>query len=207
MGPIRREQICRAAAAVISREGFAGTTMRLVAEEAGVSTGMLNHYFADRQDLLTHALVFVAERSQDRYARAMEGMPPGQARLEALLDSVMGADPEAVETWRVWINAQGEALRLPKLRRTIEERLSEWFGLVEHALEGLTASNPAETIPWTWRLDAFLTGLTIQALTSEAPFDGPQIRDAVVRMVLSAPERTAEQAIRRRGTRRKPLAR
>ncbi len=72
MGPIRREQICRAAAAVIAREGFAGSTMRMVAEEAGVSTGMLNHYFANRQDLLTQALVFVSERAQERYRVAIE---------------------------------------------------------------------------------------------------------------------------------------
>ena len=79
MGPIRREQICRAAATVISREGFAGTTMRMVAEEAGVSTGMLNHYFANRQDLLTQALVFVSERAQARMREAVEGVPPGRA--------------------------------------------------------------------------------------------------------------------------------
>ncbi len=187
MGPIRREQICRAAAVVIAREGFAGTTMRMVAEEAGVSTGMLNHYFANRQDLLINALVFVSERSQERYSRAIDGLPPGRARMEALLDSVLGEDPEAIETWRVWISAHGEAVRLPDLRRTIEERLTEWFGLVELALEGLIGPAAKHTIPLTWRLDAYLSGLTIQAMTSEAPFDGRQIRDEVVRMLLTEP--------------------
>src|SRR5258707_5199330 len=97
MGPIRREQICRAAATVISREGFAGTTMRMVAEEAGVSTGMLNHYFANRQDLLTQALVFVSERAQARMREAVEGVPPGPARLQALLDSALADDQQGSE--------------------------------------------------------------------------------------------------------------
>jgi len=83
MGPIRREQICRAAAAVIAREGLPGTTMRMVAEEAGVSTGMLNHYFANRQDLLTQALVFVSERAQARMRGAVEGVQPGRALVDA----------------------------------------------------------------------------------------------------------------------------
>src|SRR5689334_23938430 len=99
MGPIRREQICRAAAAVVAREGFGGTTMRMVAEEAGVSTGMLNHYFANRLEMLTQALVYVSERSQRRYERAIEDVPPGVERLEALLDSVLAEDGEALETW------------------------------------------------------------------------------------------------------------
>src|ERR1700730_9438053 len=139
MAPVRREQICRAAAAVIAREGFAGSTMRMVAAEAGVSTGMINHYFANRQDLLTQALVFVSERAQERMRRAIENVPPGRARLVALLDSALAADEQGTATWRVWINAYGEAVRLPGLRHTIEDRLHSWYELIDQALEGLAA--------------------------------------------------------------------
>jgi TetR/AcrR family transcriptional regulator, transcriptional repressor of bet genes len=154
MGPIRREQICRAAATVISREGFAGTTMRMVAEEAGVSTGMLNHYFANRQDLLQQALVFVSERAQARMRAAIEDVPPGRARLEALLDSALAEGQEVSETWRVWINAYGEAVRLADLRHTIESRLNSWYELLDKALEGLVPPEQNGMIPWSWRLAA-----------------------------------------------------
>jgi AcrR family transcriptional regulator len=189
MGPIRREQICRAAAAVIAREGFAGSTMRMVAEEAGVSTGMLNHYFASRQDLLTQALVFVSERAQARFREAIDGIPPGIERLTALLDSALADEEEVAETWRVWINAYGEAVRLPDLRHTIESRLHSWFELIDRALEGLVPPDEPDTIPWSWRFDAVLNGLAIQALTSEAVLDGRQIRDEVIRTLF--PERRA----------------
>ncbi len=183
MGPIRREQICRAAASVISREGFAGTTMRMVAEEAGVSTGMLNHYFANRQDLLTQALVFVSERAQARMREAIAGVPPGRERLAALLDSALAEGQEVSETWRVWINAYGEAVRLPELRHTIEARLNSWYDLIDEALEGLVPTETNGSIPWAWRFDAILNGLTLQALTSEAELDGPRIRDEVIAML------------------------
>ncbi len=183
MGPIRREQICRAAATVISREGFAGTTMRMVAEEAGVSTGMLNHYFANRQDLLTQALVFVSERAQGRMREAIEGIPPGRARLAALLDSALAEGQEVSETWRVWINAYGEAVRLANLRHTIEARLNSWYELIDGALEGLVPADTNGAIPWAWRFDAILNGLTLQALTSEAALDGPRIREEVIAML------------------------
>jgi AcrR family transcriptional regulator len=181
MGPIRREQICRAAAAVIAREGFAGTTMRMVAEEAGVSTGMLNHYFANRQDLLTKALVFVSERTQERYRLAIEDVPAGRERIHALLDSALADDEQMIETWRVWFNAYGEAVRLPELRHTIESRLTSWYDLIDRALEGLGPADQPGEIPLSWRFDAILNGLTLQALTSEAALDGRLIRDEVVR--------------------------
>src|SRR6202035_1934356 len=174
MGPIRREQICRAAAAVIAREGFAGSTMRMVAEEAGVSTGMINHYFATRQDLLTQALQFVSERAQGRMGQAMEGIPPGRERLAALLDSALADEPEVAETWRVWINAYGEAVRLPELRHTIESGLHSWYEMIDLALEGLVGEQEPGSIPPSWRFDAILNGLAIQALTSEAVLDGSQ---------------------------------
>jgi TetR/AcrR family transcriptional regulator, transcriptional repressor of bet genes len=180
MGPIRREQICRAAAAVIAREGFAGSTMRMVADEAGVSTGMINHYFANRQDLLTQALLFVSERTQDRYRKALEGIPAGVERLNALLDSALSDDPQMRETWYVWINAYGEAVRLPELRHTMEQRLQSWYEIIDMALEGLPQPIAAGELPWSWRLDAMLNGLTIQALTSEAALDSRQIRDEIV---------------------------
>jgi TetR/AcrR family transcriptional regulator, transcriptional repressor of bet genes len=200
MGPIRREQICRAAAAVIAREGFAGSTMRMVAEEAGVSTGMINHYFANRQDLLTQALVFVSESAQERMRAAIEDVPPGRERLMALLDSALADDEQAVETWRVWINAYGEAVRLPGLRHTIEARLRSWYELIDRALEGLVPAQERGTIPWSWRVDAVLNGLAIQALTSEAALDGQQIRDEVIRTLFgeAAPSPTARA---RRGAR------
>jgi AcrR family transcriptional regulator len=183
MGPIRREQICRAAAAVISDRGFDGTTMRMVAEEAGVSTGMLNHYFANRQDLLTQALVFVSERAQGRMRESIQGIPPGRERLVALLESALAEGQEVSETWRVWINAYGEAVRLADLRHTIESRLNSWYELIDEALEGLVPADDDGSIPWAWRFDAILNGLAIQALTSEAELDGERIRDEVIRML------------------------
>jgi AcrR family transcriptional regulator len=186
MGPIRREQICRAAASVIARQGFAGTTMRVVADEAAVSTGMVNHYFANRQALLTQTLVYVSERAQERFRRAIDPIPPGSERLCALLDLALGEDQEMADTWSVWINAYGEAVRLSELRHVIETRLARWYVLIDRALEGLVPPDPPEATRASWRFDAMLNGLMIQALTSEAVLDRAKIRDEVVRTMLPA---------------------
>jgi AcrR family transcriptional regulator len=169
---------------VISREGFAGSTMRMVAEEAGVSTGMLNHYFANRQDLLTQALVYVSERAQARMREAIEGIPPGIARLSALLDSALADDEEVTQMWRMWINAYSEAVRLPGLRHTIDGRLQSWYGLIDRALEGLHPRQAPGAIPPSWRVDAMLNGLAIQQLTSEATLSPTKIRDEVISATL-----------------------
>ena len=165
-----------------------------------MSTGMLNHYFANRQDLLTQALIFVSERAQARMREAIADVPAGRDRLAALLDSALADDEQADQTWRVWINSYGEAVRLADLRHTIESRLSSWYELIDDALEGLVPADAPKTIPWSWRFDAVLNGLAIQALTSEAALDGRQIRDEVIRTLFpelpAAPTRTAGRSAR-----------
>ena len=117
---------------------------------------------------------------------AIEGLPPGEERLRALLDSLLadGEGEHAGETWRVWMHAYAEAVRLPELRHTMESRLTNWFALLETALEGVVTREPEGELPWSRRLDAVLQGLSIRALTSETGLDSVQIRDEVMRTVL-----------------------
>src|SRR4029079_12507481 len=65
MGPIRREQIRRAAMTLIADAGFDRTTLRDVALVAGVSTGMINHYYPNKIALLMDALVGASEWFQE----------------------------------------------------------------------------------------------------------------------------------------------
>ena len=52
MRPIRRRQLVDAAIASIHQYGLGETTIARIAEKAGVSPGIIHHYFADKDDLL-----------------------------------------------------------------------------------------------------------------------------------------------------------
>jgi TetR/AcrR family transcriptional repressor of bet genes len=191
MGPVRREQICRAAARVIAAQGFAGTTMRMVAEEAQVSTGMLNHYFTNRMAMLEETLLFVSKRQQAGEAAAMEGIEPGEERLRALVRSVLPTSRETMEAWRVWIAAHGAAVRLEGLRRVMTARNQLWFEILESALDGIVADSGSGRLPYAWQLDAMMNGLVIQAITTDAEVAWEDIEDAVVATAIEHARATA----------------
>jgi AcrR family transcriptional regulator len=178
MGPMRREQICRAAATVIARVGFAGTTMRAVADEAGVSTGMLNHYFANRADMLVQSLLFASEVTQSDAFHAVHAQPPGEGRLRALLTAALPRDADTEERWRVWIAAYGEAVRMEPVRDAISRRLVPWFEMIEFALEGFAPDSNG--VPLAWRFDGLLNGLVIQALVSTPGVSMDAIEETLV---------------------------
>jgi TetR/AcrR family transcriptional repressor of bet genes len=180
MGPIRREQICRGAAAVIAREGFPGTTMRAVAEEAGVSTGMLNHYFSGREDMLEETLAFVSEQNQLRVSEAIDGVPAGERRLRALLRAALPNEPESAVIWRIWIAAYGDAVRSGSMRERIQGRLDPWYDLLDQALEGYAAGTHHGDVPLPWVLDAMLNGLAIQTMVSTTEISLQVVEDVIV---------------------------
>ena len=185
MEPIRREQICRAAATVIAREGFAGTTLRKVADEAGVSTGMLNHYFSNRQDLLTQTLVFVSERTQAQSAGG-DGGAAARAGTGCGPSSTPPSPTEvsANEGWRVWINAYGEAVHLAELRHTIEARLQSWYPILDHALEGLVPPETPERSPGAGAWTRSSTGWRSRRSPPRRRWHPERVRDEVIRMLL-----------------------
>ncbi|MCB2291635.1 TetR/AcrR family transcriptional regulator [Clostridium sp. CS001] len=47
-----KARIIQAAKCVISRSGISGATMRGIAEEAGLSTGAIYHYYSSKEDIL-----------------------------------------------------------------------------------------------------------------------------------------------------------
>ncbi|MEG9247576.1 helix-turn-helix domain-containing protein [Arthrobacter sp. Soc17.1.1.1] len=55
-GVERRRELLAVAAEVFAAEGFDGTTLKLVAERAGIREATLFHYFTGKQDLLTAVL-------------------------------------------------------------------------------------------------------------------------------------------------------
>jgi AcrR family transcriptional regulator len=106
----RREAILDAALVVIARSGFAGTTLRDVAAEAGVAHGLLRHHFGTREALLAAAFDHAAGAEIDGLDRRPEDP------IDAVIDYLR---PPTPAHYLLWIDAWSEAPRNPDLARTL----------------------------------------------------------------------------------------
>ncbi|MCP1312549.1 TetR/AcrR family transcriptional regulator [Paenibacillus tyrfis] len=61
----RKEQIMEAALKVFSRRGIVGTKMSMIAAEAGISHGLLYHYFKSKDELFTTLVRMAMLGAQD----------------------------------------------------------------------------------------------------------------------------------------------
>jgi TetR/AcrR family transcriptional regulator, transcriptional repressor of bet genes len=100
---VRRQSLIAACARVLAREGAAGTSVRVIAREAGVSPGLITHYFAGIDALIaaTYADVDQTVSAALEAAVADAGDDP-RARLDAFVTASFAppiADRALLATW------------------------------------------------------------------------------------------------------------
>ncbi|OGA96067.1 MAG: transcriptional regulator [Betaproteobacteria bacterium RIFCSPLOWO2_12_FULL_66_14] len=79
----RRSQILGAAIELFGKRGYHATTIRQIADRAGVSTGLVYQYFGDKEDVLFLALQTVLDSYKERIPQAAEGLRDPLQRLRA----------------------------------------------------------------------------------------------------------------------------
>lgn len=131
----RRLEVTEAAWRVIVREGLDGTSMRAIAQELGSSTGVVTHYFRDKDELMLFALERVSENllaDMKAYTAGRQGIE----RLEQMIFSALPFEARGLAGWQVWVAFLGYAIgretlvqehrkRYDFLRQTICQELAQ----------------------------------------------------------------------------------
>src|SRR5205823_13683872 len=121
----RREQILDVALRVFSENGFAGASIRDIAREAGITEGLIYHYFQSKDELLQTCW---KERSWhahlERILSRSEGVPVGDVLREVVTD-FMATLREHAENVRM---CAVEMQRNPAMLAEHRERVSGTHG-------------------------------------------------------------------------------
>lgn len=96
----RRQHVARIAAGIIARVGMDAVTMRQIAAEAGFSTAIVTHYFANKQELMLHTYRLSAESVQARLAAEQRRDP---CDLLACIEALLPRDADGMQDWKVFL--------------------------------------------------------------------------------------------------------
>ncbi|MFN6120738.1 MAG: TetR/AcrR family transcriptional regulator [Actinomycetes bacterium] len=165
----RRAAILDAAVAEISERGFARTTSRHVAARAGVTHGLLHHYFPDHDSLLAAAFEKVALEEIDEVNAALAAdLDPLTQLREVTQPYGPGGGQEA---YRFWLEAFAEAYHSAQLRETSQRLSRAWHELVVGIIQrGVAAGvfrceHPHET---AWMVVALSDAFALQCQIGSA---------------------------------------
>ena len=83
---MRKRQITRAAYEVIAQKGYYNFTMMDIARQAGVSSGLIHHYFKDKENMLVTLLREMQQNVRESFERKIEDVSDPKKKLIILLE-------------------------------------------------------------------------------------------------------------------------
>lgn len=169
MGPVRRRQLVDAAIAVIHDEGFTRATVARIAKRAGVSTGIVHHYFTDKDALLTETMrSLLAELRRDAAERLQRANSPS-ARIAAIIDASFGDGQLDGPVFSAWLALYGNARHSQSLRKILDVYHHRLHSNLMHDLLKLMDRERAE--PMAEGIAAMIDGLWLRYALTGLPRD------------------------------------
>jgi AcrR family transcriptional regulator len=173
----RRADLIEATAAMLAEHGLAGTNVRAICAKAGVSPGLLRHYFGGIDDLIVATYEATSNRMDAIFAGAVEGAgAKPRARLLAYLTASFRppvTDPELLGAWTAfWALARSDT-RMAHIHAT------SYAGYRARLGELLTACGAADAEGLAIMLTAMVDGLWLELSLDAESFGA----EAAVQMV------------------------
>ena len=133
----RREEILALAAKIFADKGYASTTVREIADAAGILSGSLYHHFASKEAMLDEIMHGFLDHIVEQYRATVDAGGDPIDVLRALVReafSSLGGNPAALA---VMINEFNFLVQFPRfayLREGAEETERLWTGVIEEGM-------------------------------------------------------------------------
>lgn len=160
MPDIRKPQLVQATMAVIDRVGLHSASIALISKEAGVSTGIINHYFGGKHGLLEETMREILRQLSVTITKALKELPANahQQRINAIINGNFEgyqAENKVAKTWLAFWSYSMHDAQLKRLQRVNEKRLIshlliELKALLEPEQAELVAHGIASLIDGIW---------------------------------------------------------
>lgn len=174
----RRKEILETTCEVVIERGFAATRIADVAKRLSVSTSLIHYHYDSKEQLLAEAFSHYARKDLAELHAEIEAAPNSLAQLDRAIQDYVPEGSGDME-WMLWIDAWGEALRNPMMKKISQELDEQSVELLERVLSGGVASGEfrcADPSASALRLTGLIDGLAIQF----AAHDGLLTRDAFI---------------------------
>ena len=170
----RRQQLIEATIETIADRGFSRTTTSDVAKHAGLSHGLVNFHFENKEKLLSETLRFLAEEYRQNWVAALAEVGDDPAEQ---LDAMIRADfnPAICTSSRLsaWSAFWGEAQSRPLYQEQCGSNDAEYNATLERICARLLAGNrramSAERVSRVLRVTS--EGVWLDMMTMNAPYD------------------------------------
>ena len=174
MQPIRRQQLIEATLQAVDQVGLGDASIALIARLAGVSNGIISHYFKDKNGLIAATMRYLMNVLIDNVTERRQALADDspRAHLQVIVEGNFDASQvngPAMKTWLAFWAASMHQPSLHRLQRINDHRLySNLCCQFRRVLPQAQARNAARG------LAALIDGLWLRGALSGGGFDTDQ---------------------------------
>lgn len=171
MEPIRRKQLIDATLNSIEQYGLEDTTIARIANEAGVSAGIISHYFGGKDGLIEATMRQILSSLREAVAERSKGIAPDdvEGRITAIIEGNFDRSQVSESAMKTWLAFWVSSMHRPQLKRLqrvndrrLYSNLSYYFG---HRMPAEQARDAARG------LAALIDGLWLRGALMPERFD------------------------------------
>ncbi|MCC3861510.1 TetR family transcriptional regulator C-terminal domain-containing protein [Pseudemcibacter aquimaris] len=134
--PDKKQLFIDAAICSLAKHGYKGTTVRKIAEYAGVAPGLLTHYFDGKEVLIAESYQYLAQSFLNDFRQNIDNSENNPLIvLRSFIENIFRADGLGPEPLRVWLSFWTLTLTEPDLRSTHQEIYKSYIKSIEELLK------------------------------------------------------------------------
>ena len=179
MGPVRRNQLIEAAISSLHDYGYADTTVARIAKKAGVSSGIVHHYFDGKDGLLFATMQHMLRDLRAETLKRLKQAKTPRGRLSAIVAANFAPSQYSPDVMTAWLALYGSARQSSNLTRILRLYDARLKSNLKHAFNQLTG--PAKATELAIGVSALIDGVWLRA----ALFGDVYNRDTAIHLVES----------------------
>jgi betaine-aldehyde dehydrogenase len=160
----RRRQLIDVTIDSLAELGYVGTTLAQITGRAGVTPGLVAHYFGDKDGLMDAAFRLLARRVGDHVRARLRQISTPRARIQAVIDANLSPEEFAQRTGTAWLAFWGQVLQVPSLKRVQSAYQRRTLSNLRSALKQLVAPDEARNL--AAMIAAMIDGVWLRAALS-----------------------------------------
>jgi betaine-aldehyde dehydrogenase len=161
---MRRRQLVEVTIDSLAELGYVGTTLAQIAARAGVSPGLVAHYFDDKDGLLEAAFRSLARRVATQVRTRLDEVSTPRGRIQAVIDANLSPEEFDRRTGSAWLAFWGQVLHVERLKRVQTVYQRRMLSNLRNALNKLLP--PAQAQSLSAMIAAMIDGIWLRAALS-----------------------------------------
>jgi betaine-aldehyde dehydrogenase len=160
----RRRQLVEVTIDSLAELGYVGTTLAQIAARAGVSPGLVAHYFGDKDGLLDAAFRSLARRVSNQVRARLRLVSTPRGRIQAVIDANLAPEEFEQRTGTAWLAFWGQVLQVKSLKRVQSAYQKRMLSNLRSALKKLLPPDEAQRL--AAMIAAMIDGVWLRAALS-----------------------------------------